>query len=83
MAIATSGLPILVKVSASYVKSGKTISSSSTTRILATNFHFKQLKRPPAWRTIGEAALRRFEAVKLRKELAKHKLHHAAGRKTL
>jgi hypothetical protein len=83
MAIATSGLPILVKVSTSYVKSGKTISSSSTTRILATNFHFKPLKRPPGRRAIGEAALRRFEAAKLRKELAKHKLHHAAGRKTL
>jgi len=83
MAIAASGLPILVKVSTSYVKSGETISSSSTTRILAINFHFEPLKRPPARRTIGEAALRRFEAAKLSKELAKHKRHHAAGRKTL
>ena len=83
MDIAASGLPIRVKVSSSYVKSGKTISSSSTTRILATNFHFKPLKRPPARQTIGQATLRRFLAAKLSKELAKHKLHHAAGHKTL
>jgi hypothetical protein len=83
MDIAASGLPIRVKVSSSYVKSGKTISSSSTTRILATNFHFKPLKRPSARQTIGQAALRSFLAAKLSKELAKHKLHHAAGHKTL
>ncbi|HEY5286409.1 MAG TPA: hypothetical protein VIJ50_04825 [Solirubrobacteraceae bacterium] len=83
MAIAASGLPMLVRVSTSYIKSGKTISSSSTTRILAINFHFKTLKRPPARRTIGEAALRRFKAAKLSKELAKHKRRYVAGHKTL
>ncbi|MGA9285459.1 MAG: hypothetical protein WBV85_08450 [Solirubrobacteraceae bacterium] len=70
-------------MSTSYVKSGKRISSSSITRILATNFHFKPLKRPPASQTIGQAALRRFLTAKLSKELAKHKPHHAAGHKTL
>jgi hypothetical protein len=83
MAIAASGLPIEVKVSTDYVKSGKTIASSSTTRILATNFPFKPLKRPPARQTIGQAALRRFLAARLSKELAKHKPHRAAGHKTL
>ena len=83
MAITASGLPIQVKVSTGYVKSGMTISSSSTTQILATNFQFKPLKRPPAQQTIGQAALRRFLAAKLSKELAKHKPHHAAGHKTL
>jgi len=83
MAIAASGLPIQVKLSTGYVKSGMTISSSSTTRILATNFHFKPLQRPPANQTIGQAALRRFLTAKLSKELAKHKPHRAAGHKTL
>ena len=83
MAIAASGLPIQVKVSTGYVKSGMTISSSATTRILATNFHFKPLQRPPASQTIGQAALRRFLTAKLSKELAKHKPHRAAGHKTL
>ena len=83
MAIAASGLPIQVKLSTGYVKSGMTISSSTITRILATNFHFKPLQRPPASQTIGQAALRRFLAAKLSKELAKHKPHREAGRKTL
>ncbi len=83
MAFPASGLPVQVTVNTSYVKAGKTLSISTTTRILATNFRFTPLSRPPARRTIAEAALRRFEEAKLSKELANHKHHHAAGHKTL
>ena len=83
MALSASGLPVQVTVNTSYVKAAKTLSISTTTRILATNFRFTPLSRPPARRTITEAALRRFEEAKLSKELANHKHHHAAGHKTL
>jgi hypothetical protein len=70
LAIAPTGLPVEMNVSTVYyAKSGKSISSSSTTRILATNFHLSPLKRPPAKRTIGEAELRRLRASKEAKGL--------------
>lgn len=57
LAIAPTGLPVEVGVSTVYyAKSGKKLSSSTTTRILATNFHLAPVKRPPAKRTIGEGA---------------------------
>jgi hypothetical protein len=65
LAIAPSGVPIDVKVSTGYIKSGKVITTSSTTRILATNFHFSPLKPPPPKRTIGQAALGRLRKAKL------------------
>ncbi len=73
LAIAPSGLPIEVEVSTGYTKAGKTITTSSTTRILATNFHFTPLKPPPAKRTISQAALRRLREPKVVKEVPKHK----------
>ncbi|MGA7705629.1 MAG: hypothetical protein WB998_12120 [Solirubrobacteraceae bacterium] len=76
MAFSASGLPAQVTMNTSYVKAAKTMSSSTTTRILATNFRFKPLSRPSARQTITEAALRRFEQAKLEKELAKHRPPH-------
>lgn len=84
LAIASTGLPVEVGVSTVYyAKSGKMISSSSTTRILATNFHFSPLKRPPAKRTIGEGALRRLRASKEAKGLHSPTSSHRPKGKTL
>lgn len=78
LAIAPSGLPVRVSVSATYPISRQ--STTSTTQILASNFHFSALKPPPARKTISAAALRRFQSAQLRKELEKYKKHHRRER---
>ena len=75
LAIAPSGVPVETKVSTGYSKEGKTITTSSVTRILAIDFHFSPLKPPPSKRTIGLAALRRLRTPKPVKGPSKHKPH--------
>ncbi len=73
LALAPSGLPVRVDVSANYSRSNEAVSATSTTEILATNFPFSALKPPPARRTIGAAALQRLHSVQISKALKKRK----------
>jgi hypothetical protein len=57
LALAPSGLPVRVDLSANYLRSNEAVTTTTITEILATNFRFPKLKPPPAKRTISAAAL--------------------------
>jgi hypothetical protein len=75
LALAPSGLPLRVNLSANYLRSSEAISTTATTEILATNFPFPKLRPPPARRTISIVALERFRSEQESKELKKLKEH--------
>jgi hypothetical protein len=80
LSIDPSGLPVRGSVSATYQNSKRTITTSSSEEILATNFPFTPLTPPPAKQTISDAALHKLESKRLGEKLRKLKRQQARKR---
>jgi hypothetical protein len=71
VSIDPSGLPVLTRVSATYQHPKRSIAVTTTLEIPAINGPFAPVKPPPANKTIGAAALRKFEEKRVTKALRK------------